>query len=302
MKTVLYEYLCDVRGCKQDAAGIIPSDSPLFPDELGNPFPEERMASAKPFYLPQEKDFFRLRDGGYARDREKVYFRLRLPADEVMRCNHDNDGSPCILISSLMAKAVWAVHPKLKQDLVSAVSFNLRPGLGNVHSYRMLCSALRLNYPERLRDAALSKLCTCSRGMVTLQSQPENVLYLAEQRRKLVQSLEQVPDLEEKKRLIGRRALEDSVDNTFSVSYVGRFGPNSIEDSLEAMYVTTDGSVHQSVFLEISAVGGWFYIAFLQGFSSDVYYRAFLDQLRQEGLPFREEGIRPLRTPELILP
>lgn len=302
IKTLLYYYLCHRHQTELNPEGIRLAEAPFYEDETANPYPEERMRTAEPFYNLKRKPYFRLTDGGYVNDNIATVYRVRLSEEEVFRFNYDNDGSPCALISSLMAKAIWSLHPDITEDIVSAVSFNLRPGLGNLHNYRLLCSAIRLSYPQKLRDAEIVKLCTCSRGMVTVQSQPENVLYHAAQQKEFLENLIAIPDLARKKEILSQKALADATDNTFSVSYVGKMGLGSLEPYLDAIYNHTDGSTYQTVFLEISAVNGQFDIAFQQGFSSDVYYRAFLRQLELYGLHYLEDGCGLLGTPQIILP
>ena len=301
IKTVLYYYCCRRYGLDLDPAGINMADDPLFSDEITNPYPEESMKIAEPLYEKKIGRYFRLCDGPYVKDEKATVYRCRVPQYEMMRFNYDNDGSPCILVSVLMAKAIWSLHPEVKDDLVSAISFNLRPGLGNKHNYRMLCSAIHLDYHDFMRDYEISKLCTCSRGMVTLQSQPENVLYYAKQRKERFEAIKKIPGLNAKKELMGNKALVDSISNTFSVSYVGRPNFGSLEPYVREMYPITDGSVYKTLFLEISSVDGWFDIAFLQGFSSDSYYRAFLSQLTSNGLCYEEGKTTPLLAPKMML-
>ncbi|MCQ2445796.1 MAG: hypothetical protein MJ141_02775 [Clostridia bacterium] len=301
LKTLLYLYFCRRSGKALDPAGIRLPSEPFYPDELGNPFPEEAMKKAFPIGKAKSGPFFRLRDGGYVKDHERTVYRFRLDEAAVMRVNKTSDGSPSSLFSSLMARAVWKLHPENHLDIVSAVSFNLRPGLGNKNSYRMLSSAILLRYPEKLKDADVTRLCTCSRGMVTVQSQPENVLYLAEQKKNWLESMENLT-LSEKKAMVGKAALADAVGNTFSVSYVGKVGLGSLEEHIESMYNLTDGSTYETVFIEVASVGGQFDIAFLQGFSSDVYYRAFLEELRALGLAVTEDTCGPMGTAEMVLP
>lgn len=302
IKTVLYYYLCDRYQLEMDSAGINLAEDAFFEDELGNPFPEEKMKSAEPFCNKKLPDIFRLRDGGYVCDHEATVFRFTLNESEVMRFNHDNDGSPCSLISVLMTKAIWSLHPNEKKDIVSAVSFNLRTGLGNRHNYRMLCSAIMLDYPNKMRNTDVTQMCTCSRGMTMLQSQPENVIYCAAQRKQKVEELLAVSDINEKKRIFGQMALKDSVDNTFSVSYVGRIDFGSVEPYIDYMYNLTDGSTYETVFIEVAAINGTFHVAFIQGFSSDVYYKSFLEQLKLCGLSYKEAAVTKLNTPKMVWP
>ncbi len=302
IKTVLYYYLCDHYQIELEPDGINLADDDFFEDEVCNPYPEGKMEVAEPFCQKKLPEFFRLRDGGYINDHDATVFRFTLKEDEVMRFNYDNDGSPCSLISVLMTKAIWSLHPEEKKDIVSAVSFNLRPGLGNRHNYRMLCSAIMLDYPDEMRNVDITKMCTCSRGMTMLQSQPENVLYYASRQKKRVQELLKVSDIEEKKRLCGEMALKDSTDNTFSVSYVGRISFGSAEPYMKSMYNLTDGSTYETVFIEVAAINGIFHVAFIQGFSSDVYYKSFLKQLKLCGLSYEEGAVTRLNTPGMIFP
>lgn len=302
IKTVLYYYLCNHYNVQLDSTGINLFDDPMFDDELGNPYPEEKMQNAVPLYECPDKDFFRLCDGGYVNDTKQTTYHLRIKESDVMKFSHDNDGSPCVLVSSLMTKAIWDVHKNETKDIVSAVSFNLRPGLGNVHNYRMLCSAINLRYPNRMRGSETSKLCTCSRGMITVQSQEENVLYYAKMKKKNLESFFKIPDIETKKEVLGKIALEDSINNTFSVSYVGQPHIECMHKYLDAIYNHTDGSTYKTVFLEIFPIDGWFDIAFLQGFSCDVYYKAFLKQLELNGLTYIEDDVVPIDVPDIILP
>lgn len=302
VKTVLYYYLCRRYDTALDPAGIRLADGTFYPDELGNPYPEEAMRDAVPLSKNRAGERFRLSDGGYVTDEVRTVYRFRVSEEEFQRFNYDNDGSPCSLISSLMTKAIWTVHPHETRDIVSAVSFNMRPALGNAHSYRMVCSAIPLRYPNTLREAEISRLCTCARGTVCLLRQPENVLYYAERKRRYLEELLLLPDVSSKKARLGKTALDDATNNTFSVSYVGRMDLGSIEPYIDAMYNLTDGSTYKTAFLEVNSINGMYYIALIQGFSSDIYYRALLAQLRANGLGYEETGAIPLSTPDMILP
>ena len=297
VKTVLFCYFSAVKGGEMSSEGFRLPDDPVPESETAMPFPEEKMRAADALCLPKNNEYFRLEDGGLIRDFTPKIYRVRISAADVMKYSHGNDGSPCALVSSLMANAIRNLHPEMKKDIVSAISFNMRPALGNRDSCRLLCSALEVRYPELLRGADMSKICTCTRGMITLQSQPENVLYYAERKRRfLEETVLPLPGIEAKKECLGAAALADSVSNTFSVSYVGQLGLGPIEQYIDAIYNLTDGSTYRTLFIEISAVGDRFDLAFLQGFSEDVYYRAFLSELSACGLEYSEDRVSDFGT------
>ncbi|MCQ2511774.1 MAG: hypothetical protein MJ092_00050 [Lachnospiraceae bacterium] len=302
IKTVLYYYLCKRHNVELDSTGIRLAGEPFLAGEVGNPYPEEKMAVAEPLGKSKELNCFRLKDGGYVTDHDATVFRFRVNKKDMLEFSEDHDGSPWALLSSLMVKAIWDLHPQEEKDIVSAPSFNLRPGLGNSSNYRMLCRALKLSYPKKVKDWPILKLCTISRTMLALQSHPDNVLVYAQKMRQRMEEILAIPSLEEKKRIMGEMALKDSIDNTFSISYVGRIDLGSIEPYLDAIYNLTDGSTYETAFIEVSAVNDSFDIAFLQGFSSDVYYEALLDQLSKYGLFFKKEGSSALTVPKIVLP
>ncbi len=302
MKTVLYVYLCKYLNTELSNEGIRRPDDPLLPDETGNPYPEELMEKAEPFYNVPNKDFFRITDGGYVTDEIRTSYNFRAKMSDVMKFSHENDASPCALFSSIMAKAIRSVHPDETKDIVSAVSFNLRPGLGNRNSYRMLCNAIMIRYPKRLDNAPVSKICTCTRGSITLQSQAENVLYYAQKKKEQLEEFLKISDIKTKKEILSKTALKDSTDNTFSVSYVGAVDYGSLQEHIESVRYFTDGSTYRTLFTEISSFNEWFYITLLQGFSNDVYYKALLNELKQNDIEYEEDGSVPLGTPDIELP
>ena len=301
-KTVLYYYLCEFLGKDISPDNIRLADEPLFEDEACNPYPEEKMENAVPLYIAPQKEYFRITDGGYVTDNIKTAYTFRARQSDVMKFSYENDASPCALFSSIMAKAIWQVHPNETKDLVSAISFNLRSGLGNKYNYRMLCNAIMIRYPKKLNEYAVRKMCTCTRGAITVQSQPENVLFYAQQKKEQLEKLLEMPDVNSKTAVLSKAALADSVNNTFSVSYVGKVDYGSLQEHIEKVQAFTDGSTHKTLFMEIASFGSWFHITLMQGFSCNVYYKALLDLLRTNGIEYVEDGAVPLDTPDIALP
>ncbi len=302
VKSVLYYYLCKLLNTELPHTGIRLAGDELFEDEAGNPYPEEEMKCAKEFFKVPEKEYFRIENGGFVNDNIRTSYNFSVNQADVLKFSHENDASPCALFSALMSEAIRDVHPNEKKDIVSAISFNLRPGLKNKNSYRMLCSAIFVRYPYRLHNLDISKICTCTRGAVTLQSQPENVIYYAKQTKERLENLLKLPDIQSKRDALSKAALQDSVNNTFSVSYVGQVDYGSVTEHLEGMHYYTDGSTYKTLFIEIASFGDRFYISLLQGFSSDRYYKSLLNRLSINKIAYKKEGEVPLNTPEIELP
>lgn len=301
-KSVLYYYLCEYLGKKLPSEGIRLSDEPLLDGEIGNPYPEDLMKNAIPFYVVPKKEYFRLTDGGYVTDDVRISYNFRAKESDVMKFSHENDASPCAFFSAIMSKAIRDVHPREDKDIVSAVSFNMRGGLQNLNSHHMLCNALFVRYPKQLNDSIVRKICTCTRGSIMAQSQNENSLFYAQQKREMLERILELPDVKSKRDVLSKIALDDSVDNTFSVSYVGRIDYGALQEHIDCVRNFTDGSTYKTAFIEISSFNGWFYVTLQQGFSSDIYYSALIKQLKENDIEFIEDGRALMNTPDIILP
>ena len=180
LRTLLYYYLTEKYGENFSADGINLTDDEITSEETGNPYSEQEMKEVKPFYIPDKGKYFRLSDEKYAKEfSEKVFF-IKVKQKDFIRVNKRNDGSPCILGAVLAAKAIWNVHPSIKDNIVCDVSCNLRSSMGNNKNYRLLSSSFPVIYSADIKDRDISSLCTYSRGMTFLNMQPENVWYYCE--------------------------------------------------------------------------------------------------------------------------
>lgn len=302
LKTVLYYYLCERYGITLDSAEILLADSDIFDDELIYPATKEILSIDESPLSVSNRPFFRLSEGGYVTDHCQTAYCIRINEAAFMRYNFDNDGSPCVLISSMMSEVIRRLHPDEKRDIVSAVSVNLRPAMKNRHYAGLLSDAIKVNYPYRLHGEPIRKICTCARGMVMLRTQPESLRYSLKKRLECLSEMEPLNTLAAKKAFLSRIAFDDALDNTFSISYVGKMAFGSSADYVEATYTFTDASTYGTIMIEVSVINGWFDVVFLQGFSSDVYYREFVRMLREAGIEYLEEKKVPFHTPKIELP
>lgn len=302
IKTILFCYFTDVNGCAPSIEGIrLPGETPS-PSETEPPLPKKQSHLSLPVMHSRKRSFFRLAEGGLIHDFTPTVYRLRVNEKQVLGCMRMNDGSPSTLFSVLMFRTIWKLHPDIKNDLLCAVSMNMRPVLGCPDNYRMLSTSIPLRCPAFAKKTGLMPLCTSMRGAVLLQSQPENVLHQLKKRQDLLDELEQFPDVSSRCEFLSEAALEDANANTFSISYVGQLGLGEMASEIDAMYNLTDGSTYRNLFLEVNSLNGEFDIAFLQGFSEDIYFRGFIDELKALKIDFREDFSGPLRTAALRLP
>ena len=104
IKSAMYLYLSQKTGKSFDPSGFrLPGDK-IPESEIGNPFQDLDIDGAEePLYQkPATADFYRINK---AEAIDPHIFYLRLPEDQVMKYCRDNDGSPNVFCSVLLAKA-----------------------------------------------------------------------------------------------------------------------------------------------------------------------------------------------------
>ena len=260
-----------------DPAGFrLPGDE-IPESETGNPFSNLDIDSAEaPLYQKKPiPDFFRLTDGADAR---KTVFYVKLSEAQVMQYCRDFDGSPNVIVSVLMAKAAKRWDPECKKPVTVSVCVNCKAMLGNQDNYRMFAGEAILEFPEERDTEDIATLCTIARGQLMLQAQPENALWEIRQMKRMLPPPS--PNL---------------AQASICVSYVSSksFGP--LDPWIEELYIVTSLSKITDVLCEITCINHHFFLAFMQPFSSEKYFRCFLDELDAAGISYENLRSEPLR-------
>ena len=178
-KSVMYLYLSTVTGQEFDPTGFRLPGSEIPEAETGNPFANIDLDSAEePLYQkPPVTDYFRLKNPEEGGKRECTAFYLRFPEDQVMRYCKENDGSPNVLFSVLLARAARRYDPANEKTVSCLISVDHKAQLGNFENYRMFVNTAYVDMPKEQADYDIPKACTKARGQLMLQAQPENVMY-----------------------------------------------------------------------------------------------------------------------------
>ena len=223
---------------------------------------------------------------------------------EFMKLNKSQDASPSVLASALLAEMTWKLHPEIDENIVINLCMNMRPGLANKHSHLPLFTAIPLQCKPSMKDFPLDKICTSMRGMVMLQSQPENVRYIYKRNLEAFNQLHEIPDIKTRMELTtqGLYAENGLLAVTFITSYVGRSDLGCLSPYVKAMFTTVDAIPKDGIIIEITSADGKFYFTFMQDFSTDVYVKTFTDLIRERGLTVSKLGSRPILAPKIELP
>ena len=244
--------------------------------ETGNPFQGLDIDGASaPLYRKKPiPDFFRLAD---EKNHDKWVYCLKLPESQVMRYCRDFDATPNVFAAVMLAKAARRYDPDSAKTITVSVCVNLKTLLGNKDNYRCFAGEAVLDFPKNRALNDISKACTIARGQLMLQAQPENALWALRQMKRLPPPSPDIPQA------------------SICVSYTRSqsFGP--LEPWIEELYMMTSLSKITDILLEITCVNHSFFFALLQPFSSDGYFRCFLEELTSAGIDYEVLRGEPLR-------
>lgn len=203
-----------------------------------------------------------------------------------MKYCHDNDGSPNVFCSVLLARAARRIDPENDKTISVAVAIDHKAILGNHENYRLFASVVELDFAKNRSLEDIMKACTIARGQVILQSQPENSKWAIKQRKMLNEKFSQMP-LEMKTGVLAQRA--GTPRWSISVSYANSrsFGP--LDPYIEELYVLAEPGV-TDVECEIACINQSFFLTIMQNFSSDTFMSAFLEELSQAGIDYELMG------------
>ena len=277
IKSTMFLYLSKATGQTFDPAGFsLPGD--VIPEsETGNPFSKLDIDSAKaPLYQKKPiPDFFRLID---AADTDKTVFFVKLSEAQVMHYCRDYDGSPNVLISVMLAKAARRWDPESEKTITVSVCIDHKAMLGLQPNYRYFTGEAILDFPKEREKEDLSKACTIARGQLMLQDQPENSLW----------------DIRLRKQMLPPPP-PDVAEASACISYVNSrsFGP--LDPFIEEQYIVTSLMKITDILCSIACFNHSFFLAFMQPFSSDKYFRCFLDELDSAGISYEFLHSEPLR-------
>lgn len=291
VKTVLYYYLCEREQIALDPKGVHLAESEIPSEEIDDPYPESIPESIRPLgtFKPVQQFCLPERTGPHAT--ERTVFNIRVKESDFMRYSGSHDASPAALTSVLLYKTVQSLHPENVLPIVCGMAHNIRKELGKPLAHQSLAPLLHLKYPESLRNADITKLSTCTRGMIMVQSQEENTLVQVRNSLKLIERLQGMSHAQ--KRQFMQRSAQGLGSDTFKVSYAGRMDWGAIEPYIQKAHTYVD-VVNSGIMVEIMASNGSFDFCFLQEFSDDIYVRRFMELLDKEGIPATMSDPSPL--------
>lgn len=303
VKSVLYQYLIRVHDEPLSPEGILLPDSEFLPGEFDFPeagsLPESDFSykrEQKMGYFPAEDYIQAMRNPDY---RNEGYYCIAMKQREFMKYIHSNDASPAAILSVLMFKALAPLFPEEADTFSAGIAFNFRKDVDCPRAYHSISTVLHAVYKRSYLDFPVDKLGTITRGMITLQTQPENSVIHMKDVLKFYEAVDALKTVEEKRDFCLKEGLfTKGCKDTYNVSYVGRTDFGSMGKYVRSLNTLAYGNL----LVEINAIGNMFYITLNQMVKTEKYIRAFLDTLLDTGLTYSVSNYRIKNIAPLVLP
>ncbi len=293
IKSVLYQYLARAHSESISAQGINLPDTPLLPGELDFPHAETLPESDLLFYQAPPMGYFPADD--YIRAMREPdpsgngYYCISIKQREFMKYIHSNDASPAAIIAVFLFKALAPLFPGEEEVFSAGVACNFKDAVGCPHAFHSLSNALHIRYKRSYLDMPIDKLGTITRGMIMLQSQPENAVAHMKEMLQHYEKVDLLPTLAEKKEYCLNNGLfTKGCKDTYNVSYVGQTDFGAMNQYVRSLNTLLYGNL----LVEINAIGNMFYIALNQVTRTDRYINAFLRELNEAGLSYSLSNYR----------
>ena len=302
IKSVLYQYIIRIHDESISPNGINLPDAEYLPGEFAYPKADCLPESDYSFYKHNETGYFPFDDYLQAIKNSDVnnegYYCISMKQRELMKYVHSNDASPAAIISVFMFKTLASIFAD--EEVFSAgIACNYRNAVSCNNSYHWLSNALHVTYKRRYLDMSVDKLGTITRGMVMLQSQPENLVLYAKQVLDFHGKVNALKTLEEKKAYCLKEGqLTKGCKDTYNVSYVGQTDFGDMNKYVRSMNTVAYGNL----LLEINAIGNMFYITFNQVLKTDKYIKVFLRMLDEAELSYSVSNYRLKNVPTIEFP
>jgi hypothetical protein len=289
LSTLLYYYMSERYGDVQ-AQDILTLDVPITDEEIDDPIEKlfaennECASYSSKKTVEQHAAFKCVEDGGSELG-EHIFYDIAIPEAEFVRFASENGATPGNMITLLMARAIASVHPASDKPPVGYYFINCRPMLGVKNSSHNCISMVRIEYSKEIQKLDFKEQCRLYRKTTRTESSPEVVRKSMTVLASKVNSLMQLPTIEDKEKAVDAIRAAGGPFSTYGVSYVGKWKYSSIEKHVREFWTHVVG--RSEISIEIAAVAGNIFISYQQGIKDESYVDAFMNQLNSFGIPVK---------------
>ena len=295
--TLLYYYYDE-----QNIPGIKTLDMPVSDQETHDPVDDLPLLDLSKINLPASPKALNLIEvSGLEHVNGKgLILKLMIPEESFLPFIKSNDGTPGIMLSVLIARAIERIHPRHEAPLVSNYVVNARPMLKANETLHNCTNRVVFHYDDKIRKMPLEKQCTAYRGKTFIQADEERIIQGMTVAGSMAQMILDIPDFSSKAKIAGQAMAGTYDATTYIVSYVGRWKYPQLGCHIREFW--TETPVGPFPLIEVASVNGNIFVSFLQPFSDRRYYDALIDELKGNGIEYVECGTTPVCVADISSP
>lgn len=209
-------------------------------------------------------------------------FFIRADAGELMEFIKGLGIKPSAAFVSLYAAAFLKVHPDAQDNIKVALPVDYRDVLGIPHTFRD-CTMPPAMFKVKIKKGESFREMAARINRIVMQiTDPKEKLYAVKEYAVYMNLIPKM-SYDRMNAILAKSVSLDRLLFTFVCSYAHRFRDEPYLDLIEQMYVMNPPYGPVPV-LEIVAMPDQFCISLTQNSSTDVYIRAFLEQLKLNGI------------------
>ncbi|MGN1231294.1 MAG: hypothetical protein ACI4TP_05275, partial [Anaerotignum sp.] len=230
---------------------------------------------------------------------EPWYWHIRIPEKKMMQYCRVQDGTPGVVISLLMSRAIDRLNPENKQPIVTGMAVSLRGALEAPLYKGSPLTLAYLPYAGRVKEKPFDFQATIYRGRLILAADKERLQAGIKSSSRLYAALDQCPTVEAKRQMATQVISKYMNSSTFQVSYMGPARLAALEPYVLETEMQNDGN---GLTIEVMANHGFFFLEIVQLWKEDLYIQAFLDELTAQGIEFECLDNGKHKISDILLP
>lgn len=156
-----------------------------------------------------------------------------------------------------------------------------------------------LPYTDRVRQKPFDTQATIYRGMLILAADHERLQASIKASTQLYKAIDQQPTVERKCQLVNQVVSRYHGGATFNVSYVGPARLAAMEPYVLETQLQNDSP---DLTVEIMAAHGSFFLTIVQEWKEDLYFDAFCEELKAQGIEYQLLSRGVHQVPSITLP
>ena len=207
-------------------------------------------------------------------------YEMKFSQDEFISVCKKYGGSPIILLSMMMSRAIHELYPESKDTINSNFPVDIRNELNVSQTYKNCVKSISLPYGEREQQMSADELCAWYKQLLKAQRQPAHCRDEFNKIIMLLNILNLLHSYEKKRKIM--KFLDDLKLDTYLISYIGQFNFGSNEKYIDSVHLFSDCS--DGLVMNMTCQCGYFMIDFVQDFESESYVKALAAQFETEGI------------------